>query len=100
MLYLVSFLDRTNIGNAKIDGLLTDLKMSDGQYQAALSLFFVSYAGFEPLTNILLKRLRPSVFIPIIMVLWGIVMVTMGLVHNFSGLAAARFFLGVAEVCH
>lgn len=96
-LYLVSFLDRTNIGNAKIDGLVDDLKMTDGQYNAALSLFFVSYAGFEPLTNILLKRLRPSVFIPIIMVLWGICMTCMGLVHDFSGLAAARFFLGVAE---
>jgi hypothetical protein len=61
-------------------------------------LFFASYAGFEPLTNILLKKLKPSIFIPAIMVLWGIVMTTMGLVHNFSGLAAARFFLGVAEV--
>ena len=71
--------------------------MSDGQYAAALSLFFVSYAGFEPLTNVLLKRLRPSIFIPAIMLLWGIVMTCMGLVHNFSGLAAARFFLGVAE---
>lgn len=71
--------------------------MTPGQYNACLSLFFVSYAGFEPLTNILLKRLRPSVFIPAIMILWGIVMVTMGLVHDFSGLAAARFFLGVAE---
>lgn len=84
-------------GNAKIDGLIDDLNMNSGQYQAALSLFFVSYAGFEPLTNILLKRMRPSIFIPLIMVLWGIVMTTMGLVHDFSGLAAARFFLGMAE---
>ncbi|KAF2765184.1 MFS nicotinic acid transporter-like protein Tna1 [Teratosphaeria nubilosa] len=97
LLYLVSFLDRTNIGNAKIDGLITDLHMNDGQYAAALSLFFVSYAGFEPLTNVLLKRLKPSVFIPLIMVLWGIVMTCMGTVRNFSGLAACRFFLGVAE---
>ncbi|KAK5107451.1 hypothetical protein LTR62_001249 [Meristemomyces frigidus] len=97
LLYLASFLDRTNIGNAKLDGLLTDLHMSSGQYAAALSLFFVSYAGFEPLTNILLKRLRPSVFIPGIMVLWGIVMTCMGLVKSFSGLAAARWFLGMAE---
>jgi MFS family permease len=71
--------------------------MSDGQYAAALSLFFLSYAAFEPLTNILLKRLKPSIFIPSIMVLWGIVMTTMGLVHNGAGLMAARFFLGVAE---
>ncbi|KAF2499691.1 MFS nicotinic acid transporter-like protein Tna1 [Lophium mytilinum] len=96
-LYLISFLDRTNIGNAKIDGLQKDLGMTDGQYNAALSLFFVSYALAEPLTNVLLKRLRPSIFIPIIMIFWGITMTSMGLVHNFSGLAAARFFLGLAE---
>ena len=52
---------------------------------------------FEPLTNILLKRLRPSVFIPVIMVLWGIVMVTMGLTHDFQGMMAARWWLGFAE---
>ena len=71
--------------------------MTPGQYNAALTLFFISYALLEPLTNVLLKRLRPSYFIPGIMLLWGIVMVTMGLIHDFSGLAAARFFLGVAE---
>jgi hypothetical protein len=46
----------------------TDLHhMSTGKYNAALSLFFVSYSVFEPATNVLLKRLRPSIFIPIIM---------------------------------
>lgn len=44
--------------------------MSNSQYNAALTIFFVSYSVFEPLTNVLLKRLRPSIFIPIIMVLW------------------------------
>ena len=71
--------------------------MTPGQYNAALSIFFVSYALFEPITNILLKRLRPSIFIPIIMSLWGTVMVTMGLCHNFAGLTTARWFLGLAE---
>ena len=87
----------TNIGNAKLDGLITDLKMSQSQYNTALSVFFVSYSLFEPLTNVMLKRFRPSIFIPVIMVLWGIVMTCMGLVHNASGLYAARFFLGLAE---
>lgn len=71
--------------------------MTGGQYNAALSLFFVSYSLAEPLTNVLLKRLRPSIFLPAIMILWGICMTTMGLVHNWSGLMAARFFLGLAE---
>ncbi|KAF5862165.1 hypothetical protein ETB97_012062 [Aspergillus alliaceus] len=97
LLYLISFLDRTNIGNAKIAGLQEDLRMSNGQYNASLTIFFVSYSIFEPLTNILLKRMRPSVFIPIIMVSWGICMTCMGLVKNFSGLMAVRWFLGLSE---
>ena len=97
LLYLISFLDRTNIGNAKLDGLQTSLHITGGQYNACLSIFFVSYSLFEPLTNILLKRLRPSIFIPIIMVLWGICMVCMGLTHNFQGMMTARWFLGMAE---
>ncbi|KAJ9164838.1 MFS general substrate transporter [Coniochaeta hoffmannii] len=97
LLYLLAFLDRTNIGNAKIAGLSKDLGLSTGRYNATLTIFFVSYAVFEPLTNILLKRLRPSIFIPIIMVGWGAAMLGMGFVKNWSGLMAARWFLGLAE---
>lgn len=64
----IAFLDRTNIGNAKVDGLQQDLGMTDGQYNATLTIFFVSYSVFEPLTNVLLKKMRPSVFLPLIMV--------------------------------
>lgn len=97
LLYLISFLDRTNIGNAKIDGLQEDLHMTNTQYNNTLTIFFISYSVFEPLTNVLLKRLRPSVFIPIIMILWGLCMTFMGFVHNYSGLLAARWFLGLCE---
>ncbi|THC93544.1 hypothetical protein EYZ11_006971 [Aspergillus tanneri] len=87
----------TNIGNAKLAGLQEDLHMSNNQYNASLTIFFVSYSVFEPLTNVLLKRMRPSVFIPIIMMLWGICMTCMGLVHNYAGLMAVRWFLGLTE---
>ncbi|KAJ5874378.1 uncharacterized protein N7529_002808 [Penicillium soppii] len=97
LLYLVSFLDRTNIGNAKIVGLQTDLGMTNAQYNATLTIFFVSYSVFEPVTNVLLKRLRPSIFIPLIMMAWGICMTCMGLVHNYAGLMAVRWFLGLSE---
>lgn len=76
-------------GNAKIDGLQEDLGLTDGQYNATLTIFFVSYALFEPLTNVLLKKMRPSVFLPLIMIWWGICMTCMGLVHNFAGLMTA-----------
>ncbi|KIW42401.1 uncharacterized protein PV06_05956 [Exophiala oligosperma] len=97
LLYLISFLDRTNIGNAKIDGLQEDLNMTNNEYNDTLTIFFISYSVFEPLTQIMLKRFKPSIFLPIIMLLWGICMTCMGLVHNFSGLMAARWFLGLTE---
>jgi MFS family permease len=91
-------LDRTNIGNARIYGLQSDLGgISDTQYNIGLTVFFISYALLEPLTNILLKKLRPSIFLPIIMTIWGICMTTMGLIHNYGGLITTRFFLGAAE---
>ncbi|KAK4214814.1 major facilitator superfamily domain-containing protein [Rhypophila decipiens] len=96
-LYLLAFLDRTNIGNAKIAGLGKELGLTTASYNATLTIFFVSYALFEPVTNVLLKQWRPSVFIPIIMVAWGASMLGMGFVTNWSGLMAARWFLGLAE---
>jgi len=44
--------------------------MSSNQYNDTLTIFFISYSVFEPLTNVLLKRLRPSVFIPLIIMSW------------------------------
>ncbi|CAN8099725.1 unnamed protein product [Discula destructiva] len=101
LLYLLAFLDRTNIGNAKIAGLVKPrpegIGLSTSQYNSSLTIFFVSYAVFEPLTNVLLKRMRPSRFIPLIMIGWGASMLGMGFVTNWSGLMAARWFLGLAE---
>lgn len=67
MLYLVCFLDRTNIGNAKIAHLTKDIPMTTSKYNATLTIFFVGYAVFEALANFLLKKWRPSIFLPIIM---------------------------------
>jgi MFS transporter, ACS family, DAL5 transporter family protein len=65
-LYLLAFLDRTNIGNAKIAGLSESLDLGGQEYNSTLTIFFVSYAVFEPLTNLMLRWVRPSRFIPII----------------------------------
>ncbi|KAI8635436.1 MFS general substrate transporter [Xylariaceae sp. FL1651] len=97
ILYLLSFLDRGNIGNAKIEGLQEDLKMTSDQYNLCLTVFFFTYAAFEVPSNLLLKRLRPSRWLPSIMVAWGTVVTLMGIVQNFQGLLSTRIFLGVAE---
>ncbi len=72
LLYLLSFLDRGNIGNAKIEGLQEDLGMTPDQYNWCLTAFFFTYAAFEVPSNLLLKKLRPSRWLPSIMVaVWG-----------------------------
>ncbi|KIW83312.1 hypothetical protein Z517_02557 [Fonsecaea pedrosoi CBS 271.37] len=97
ILYLLSFLDRGNIGNAKIEGMETDLSLSGPEYSLCATVFFFTYCAFEIPSNLLLKRLRPSVWLPSIMVAWGTVMTLMGLVQSYHGLLIARIFLGVAE---
>jgi len=73
LLYLLSFLDRTNIGNARLANMEPDLGMVPGDFQMALTIFFISYAVAEPITNGLLKRLTPRIFFFAIIIAWGVV---------------------------
>ncbi|KAF8753751.1 Transporter [Rhizoctonia solani] len=99
LLYLLSFLDRTNIGNARLAGLEADLGMDKTslQYNTALAIFFPFYVAAEIPSNMMLKRTRPSLWFAFIMVAWGLCMTFMGFVHNYTGLLVARAFLGIAE---
>jgi hypothetical protein len=58
LLYLLSFLDRTNIGNANLFGLSADLKLETHQYQACLAVFFAFYVLFEVPSNMVMKAWR------------------------------------------
>ena len=60
LLYLLSFLDRSNVGNAKLEGLTTDLNMTGNQYLTGLTLFFIGYVLFEIPQNVALKRTSVS----------------------------------------
>lgn len=75
-----------------------DLHLVGLDYNVALSLFFVTYSLFEVPSNIVLKLVKPSIWIPSIMICWGVIMTLMGVVQNKQGLYAARFFLGIPEV--
>ncbi|CAO3563424.1 unnamed protein product [Mortierella alpina] len=97
VLYLCSFLDRVNIGNAKVAGLEHDIALTPVEYNWALSIFFVGYVLFEIPSNILLKKMGPRKWITIVMLAWGVIMMAMAAVTNAAGLLAARFFLGLAE---
>ncbi|OTB10725.1 hypothetical protein K445DRAFT_27322 [Daldinia sp. EC12] len=98
ILYLLSFLDRSNVGNARIEGLLDDVHITGNQYLTGLTLYFVGYVLFEIPCNIILKRTTPRIWLPTLTIVWGIVATLMGIVHNLAGFLVSRFFLGV--VCN
>merc|ERR1712072_113825 len=97
VLYLLSFLDRSAIGNARLYGLEEGIGASDADYRLGLTIFFIPYALAEPFTNALLKHSRPSMFLSGVVLAFGIVLCLTGVIQNVSGLYATRFFLGLTE---
>lgn len=96
-LYLLSFLDRSNVGNAKIEGLATDLHITGNEYLFGLTIFFIGYVLFEVPAQIVLKLWTPRMWLPTITLAWGIVATLIGVTQNKAGFFAVRFFLGVTE---
>ncbi|KAK1978919.1 nicotinamide mononucleotide permease [Colletotrichum cereale] len=97
LMYLLSYMDRTNIGNAKIAGMDKDLGLDSGRYSIALVVFFVGYVAFEVPSNMILARTRPSVYLPGLMTLWGAVTVGMAFTPNYKALIGFRIVMGVLE---
>ncbi|UJR25750.1 hypothetical protein I4U23_007100 [Adineta vaga] len=97
ILYLLSYLNGTNIGNAKLTGLEQDVHLTSEQYQWCLSIFFLGYFFFQIPSNIILRRWRPSNWISLIVLLWGTTAVCMAAVYSFATLLLARFLLGTFQ---
>ncbi|KAF8912987.1 major facilitator superfamily domain-containing protein [Gymnopilus junonius] len=97
VLYLLNFLDRGSIGNAKLYNLEEDIGITDRQYLIALTVFFFPYALLEPASNIILRRVRPSIWLSSMMLIWGVVMTLHGVIKDYGGLITVRVLLGTAE---
>ncbi|KAF8237297.1 MFS general substrate transporter [Tricholoma matsutake] len=97
VLYTLSYLDRANIGNAKVGGMAADLKLTSNQYSVILLLFFVSYVLFEIPSNMILTRVRPSIYLSAICFIWGGVAACMAAGKTWQQVAGVRFVLGVVE---
>lgn len=103
ILYLLSFLDRSNVANAKLEGLTADLRMTDNQYLTGLTLFFVGYILLEVLWNVILKRIGPRLWLPTLTLAFGIVSTLQGVVQyngpgtGVAGFFVVRLFLGLTE---
>lgn len=102
-IYLLCYLDRSNIGNAKTlnsetkDDLLSDTGMTNYQYIIALMVFLIAYAVFEVPSNYFLKKFKPSRWIAFLMLAWGACTVGLGGTHSYATVTVVRFLLGVFE---
>jgi len=96
LLYLISFIDRANIGLAQ-EALEADLGIGAAAFGLGAGLFFVSYTLFEVPSNLILHRVGPRVWLARIMVSWGIVVTATMFVQGPVSFYILRFLLGVAE---
>ncbi|KAK4969888.1 hypothetical protein LTR66_011624 [Elasticomyces elasticus] len=96
-LWLLAFIDRSNIGNARIDGLTEDLHLTGNKFNIALTIFYVPYICVDVPSNLVLKYFKAGNYLPGLIIAWGIVGMCMGFVKSYAGLLVARFFLGLCE---
>ena len=96
-MYVMNYIDRNALPQARVQGLEEDIGLVGVQYNVALSILFVGYVSMQVPSNMILGLVRPSWYLAGCMVVWGVVSGCTGAVHNFGGIVAARFFLGITE---
>jgi len=96
LLYVVSYLDRVNVGFAALQ-MNEAIGLSNFTYSLGAGIFFLSYTLFEVPSNIILARVGARLWIARIMITWGLVSASMMFVRSASAFYVLRFALGAAE---
>ncbi|OJJ42148.1 hypothetical protein ASPZODRAFT_170341 [Penicilliopsis zonata CBS 506.65] len=97
LIYVLNYLDRNNIATARLGTLEQDIGLTGDRYNTIISLFFVGYILTQIPTNLILNRVRPSLFLPAIMCCWASISACTGAVQSYHGMIALRFLLGFVE---
>ncbi|MBP1205980.1 D-galactonate transporter [Duganella sp. 1411] len=94
--YVAAYLDRVNVGFAKLQ-MLADLRFSDTVYGIGAGIFFVGYFLFEVPSNLLMTRTGARIWIARIMISWGVISSAMMFTNSVASFYVLRFLLGAAE---
>lgn len=94
--YVAAYLDRVNIGFAKLQ-MLDDLKFSETVYGLGAGVFFIGYFLFEVPSNLVMQRVGAKIWIARIMITWGVISAGFSLVSTPTQYYVLRFLLGAAE---
>ena len=96
ILYIISYLDRANIGYAALQ-MNKELAISSEAFGFLSGIFFIGYFLFEVPSNVAMNKFGPRVWIGRILITWGIIAMLTGFVTSATQLYVLRFLLGVAE---
>ncbi|KAI2630546.1 MFS transporter-like protein [Xylaria nigripes] len=97
-IWLLAFIDRSNIGNAKIVGLTDDLHISTGNsFNVALLVFYIPYLLIDVPSNWIVKRVKAGIYLPALITGWGLVCTFLGFTRSLAGLIVCRLLLGLFE---
>lgn len=98
IIFLLNYIDRTAVTAARLQGLQTDLNLTDLQYETIIAILYASYVPAQIPSNMIINKVpRPSLYIGICVVLWGLTSALTGVTHNYAGIMACRVFIGLPE---
>lgn len=87
----------SNLAQAELGGLNEDLGLHGNQFNTATSILFIGYLLMQLPSNLIFTRLRPAIYLPTVMIIWGVISGCQAATKSFGGLLATRFLLGFAE---
>ncbi|GFZ46503.1 hypothetical protein JCM24511_04750 [Saitozyma sp. JCM 24511] len=97
ILLILNYLDRNALASARVQGIEKDLGMKGNDFNIAISILFAGYILGQVPSNLILSRVRPSIYLSGFVALWGAVSACTAAADNFTHLVVIRFFLGVTE---
>ncbi|KAE9407361.1 MFS general substrate transporter [Gymnopus androsaceus JB14] len=98
LIYIMNYIDRNAITTARLKGLEQDLHLSDLQYNVVLSILYVTYCPVQIPSNMMLNWIkRPSLYIGLCVVVWGLTSTMTGVTQSYGGILATRLCIGIPE---
>ncbi|KAH7027219.1 pantothenate transporter liz1 [Microdochium trichocladiopsis] len=95
--YFVKYLDQTNVSNAYVSGMQKDLAMGGNQLNLLTTYWNVGYIIGQLPSQLVLTKIRPSIWLPSLEIIWSILVIGMAGAKNVETLYALRFFVGLLE---
>ncbi|KAK5110898.1 hypothetical protein LTR62_005436 [Meristemomyces frigidus] len=97
VIYILNYLDRNSIAQARLYGLQKDAHVTGALWNTAIAILSVGYIAMQIPSTLFMPRTRPSLFLPICMIVWAITSGCTAFVKTTGSLLAVRFCLGIAE---